>query len=253
MSNPTIYATLIDYSRSVGESPAYLRIAESGGSMMPLSLAEQVADRLRAAVVTVWGSAETMGIAIASNAKVPQTTDLLLGSMCPYYGAQVVDTDGGEAGELRIRGPAVAAGYSTPLLGEENPFRDGWYYTGDLVKFGPDLQLHLVGRRYDMIKCRGFKVYPAEVEAVLVQHPSVRDAAIVGVLDARIGETVAAAVVTMPGQTILVRELLQFCKNKLEPHKVPRAVHFVSEIPRDHNGKVLRSRLSTLVSASALD
>src|SRR3984957_12637540 len=254
MSSPSFYRLLVDYGRSVGESPTRLRIAESGGSILPSSLAEQTNERLRARVIPVWGSTETMGIAIAASDGALPLSELMLGSVCPTYEAQVVDQStflpvaDGQPGELRIRGPGVASGYFTPIANAVNPFRDGWYYTGDIVKIDKDRNLHLSGRRGDMIKSRGLKVFPAEVELVLRQHPSVRDVAVVGLVDNRAGEIVAAIVVLAGTETPSVRELLGLCKAKLDAHKGPRKVRYVSEIPRDDNGKIVRSRVSELLS-----
>lgn len=194
-----------------------------------------------------------MGMAIAATGLQGPPPELVLGNVCPTYEAEIVEqqtgspVESGEPGELRIRGPGVSAGYFGTPTDVSGPFRDGWYYTGDMVRWGGAGQLFLVGRQHDMIKSRGFKVFPVEVETIIRQYPGVRDVAVVGVVDAEWGETVAAAVVQVVGGEIATRELLRFCRDKLESYKIPRIIRFLPDIPREITGKISRARLSLLL------
>jgi O-succinylbenzoic acid--CoA ligase len=118
--------------------------------------------------------------------------------------------------------------------------RDGWLWTGDLGYVDEDGYLTVLDRRDDLIVTGGENVYPAEVEAVLLAHPAVAEAAVVGIPDVEWGQRVVAAVVLRPGATVRAADLAGWCRERLAGYKVPRAFRFVSELPRTESGKVQR-------------
>lgn len=149
-------------------------------------------------------------------------------------------------GEVAVRGPTVFAGYlnlphaTAAVLDEE-----GWFYTGDLAARDADGELRIVGRRAtDLIKCGGYKVGAGEVESALLEHPQVREAAVVGVPDADLGERIVAYVVAR--QPVADRELEAHVAALLSPHKRPREIRFVGELPRNAMGKVQKHRLAEM-------
>lgn len=118
--------------------------------------------------------------------------------------------------------------------------RDGWLYTGDLARMDEDGYFYIVERKKDLILSGGFNIYPREVEEVLYEHPKVLEAAVVGVPDAVRSEKVKAFIVLKPGQTATGPEIIRFCRERLAPYKVPRAVAFRDALPKSLAGKVLR-------------
>ena len=146
-------------------------------------------------------------------------------------------------GEIAVRGPHVFAGYlNRPEATAEVKDPDGWFFTGDLACMKPDGQVRIVGRRAtDLIKCGGYKVGAGEVEAALLEHPSVREAAVLGAPDADLGERIVAYVVL--SEPTEPQRLQDFVASQLSPHKRPREVHVLAELPRNAMGKVVKSKL----------
>jgi long-chain acyl-CoA synthetase len=121
--------------------------------------------------------------------------------------------------------------------------RDGWLRTGDIGVMSEDGYFTVVDRAKDMIIAGGLKIYPRDVDEVLYQNPKVLEAAAVGVPDEYRGETVRAYVVVKPGEVLTAEELIEFCKERLAPYKVPKHVEFRKELPKTLIGKVLRRTL----------
>ncbi|MEW5738617.1 MAG: AMP-binding protein [Myxococcota bacterium] len=152
-------------------------------------------------------------------------------------------SDDATIGEVAVRGPNVFLGYlNRPDATAAVKDPDGWYYTGDLATRRADGSVRIVGRRAtDLIKCGGYKVGAGEVEAALLEHPQVREAAVVGRPDPDLGEKIVAFVVTSGEATPAV--LQDFVAKQLSPHKRPREVHVVDALPRNAMGKVQKTRL----------
>lgn len=143
-----------------------------------------------------------------------------------------------EVGELLIRGPQVVPGYWHRPEESAQAIRDGWLHTGDLARYDSEGYYYIVGRLKDMIISGGENVYPAEVEAVLSEHPSVSSAALIGVPDPRWGEVGRAIVVVKQGHEPAEDDLIQFCQERLARYKTPRSVVFVDSLPLTGAGKV---------------
>ena len=165
----------------------------------------------------------------------------------PYYETQVLvlgddrrPVKVGEIGEIVVRGDDVFAGYwRAPELTAE-VLLDGAYHTGDLAKVDEGGYIYIVDRKKDMVITGGFNVYPTEVEAMLYQHPAVFEACVFAVPDEQWGEVVGAEVIVKPGAQVTETELMDFCKSRLAGFKQPRVLTFVSELPKNQNGKMAR-------------
>jgi malonyl-CoA/methylmalonyl-CoA synthetase len=148
-------------------------------------------------------------------------------------------------GEVVVRSDAVFAGYlnrddATAAVLDD----DGWFHTGDLATRTEDGAIRILGRRStDLIKTGGYRVGAGEIEACLLEHPSVREAAVVGIPDDDLGQRIAAFVVVRPGEAEDATELTRFVAEHLSPHKRPRDVHFTAELPRNAMGKVQKKLL----------
>ena len=156
----------------------------------------------------------------------------------PLMGSQVRI---GADGEILVRGPTVSSGY---LHAASSLDEAGWLHTGDLGYLDAEGYLYVLDRRDDLIVSGGENVYPAEVEATLLAHPSVAEAGVVGVPDIEWGRTVAAVVVLADGCRTTPEELIAFCRQRLAAYKVPRSISFREALPRNASGKLLRRELN---------
>ncbi len=154
------------------------------------------------------------------------------------------EVDAGEAGELCLRGPNLMDGYWRKPEETAAVLRDGWLYTGDIVRMDEDGYLFVVDRKKEMIIVSGFKVYPREVDEVLYAHFAVLEAAAVGVPHPSKGEVVKAFVVLRPGAKATAQQLMDHCRANLAPYKVPVEIVFRAELPKTLIGKVLRRQLA---------
>lgn len=149
----------------------------------------------------------------------------------------------GEEGELLVKGPQVMRGYWKRPDETAKVLRDGWLHTGDIATMDAEGYIKIVGRMKDMISAGGFKIYPDEVDEVLMAHPDILEAATIGVPDERRGETVKSFIVMQPGKSISLEELDAYCRENLAAYKVPRQVEFLDELPKSNVMKVLRREL----------
>ena len=153
-------------------------------------------------------------------------------------------------GELVMRGPQFMQGYWKAPEATAGVMRDGWYFSGDVARRDAEAFYFIVDRRKEMIKYKGFPVSPAEIEAVLLEHPAVGDCAVISRPDDDAGEIPCAFVVLRDGQQpspALERELAGHVAQRLTGYKQPRQFHFVGAIPRNPSGKILRRELSNML------
>jgi malonyl-CoA/methylmalonyl-CoA synthetase len=157
----------------------------------------------------------------------------------------VLDTADDETiGEVAVRGPNLFTGYLNRPDATEEAMRDGWFVTGDLGTLSEDGYLRLVGRRStDLIKTGGYKVGAGEVEGALLEHPAVAEAAVTGEPDDDLGEKIIAWVVVADGESASADVLTDHVAQLLTPHKRPRDVRFLDELPRNAMGKVVKANL----------
>lgn len=149
----------------------------------------------------------------------------------------------GVPGEVVLRGPKVAIGYWNDAEASARAFRDGWFHTGDVGYMDDEGYLYLVDRLKDMIISGGENIASAEIERVLYEHPDVAEAAAIGRPDERWGEVPIAYVVLTPNSTVDSAALIAHCAERLAKYKVPRDVLFISELPRNPSGKILKREL----------
>ncbi|HEY4033464.1 MAG TPA: AMP-binding protein, partial [Ktedonobacteraceae bacterium] len=149
----------------------------------------------------------------------------------------------GEDGELIIRGPQVMKGYWKAPEETAHALRDGWLYTGDIGHIDADGYTYIVDRKKEMIKYKGFSVAPAELEALLLEHPAIMDAAVIGIPDDEAGEIIKGFVVLRKGHSVSSEEILAFTNGKLAGYKRLRFIEFIDAIPKTASGKILRRDL----------
>lgn len=152
----------------------------------------------------------------------------------------------GEQGEIVLRSPGVFKGYWNNPEGTARTLRNGWVHTGDMGRVDADGYLTFTGRIKEMIKVSGYPVFPEQVEGILIKHPAVAQAAVIGVPDATKGEVVRAFVVRKPGHDLDANSLIAWARDNMSAYKAPREVHFVDHLPATGAGKVLRRLLKDL-------
>jgi len=225
------------------DSMASLRHASSGAAALPLAVFEAVRDRFGIEVAEGYGLTETSSIVSWSRGIPVRPTSV--GQV--FDGAEVVlvEPDGtpvdvGDTGEIVVRHPGVFKGYlNSPELTDAVLTDDGWFWTGDVGVFDDAGYLYLVDRIKDVVIVSGFNVYPSEVEGVLMEHPMVRGAVVVGEEDLDTGETVVAHVLG----DVSADELDAFARANLSRYKCPTSYRFVDELPVAPTGKLIRREL----------
>jgi malonyl-CoA/methylmalonyl-CoA synthetase len=232
---PTMYHRLARSPRV--DELAGLRLCVSGSAPLPAELHRALAEHGQR-VLERYGMTETL--MLVSN---PYDGERRPGSVgFPLPGVELRFADGRE-GEIQVRGPNVFAGYWERPQATAESFVDGWFGTGDLGHVQPDGYIQIRGRSKELILSGGFNVYPREVEEVLMAHPDVAEAAVVGTPSDEWGEVVTAFVVPA-GDRRAAGPLLAFAAERLAPYKRPRLVHFVDSLPRNALGKVLKHDLA---------
>jgi long-chain acyl-CoA synthetase len=205
-------------------------------------------------MLEAYGLTETSPCATADPIDSPR--DNSLGVPLPDTDVKIVDVEtGGEElppgaiGEIIIRGPQVMKGYWNLPTETANALRagpdgqPGWFYSGDIGYMDDDGYFHVADRKKDMIIAGGYNIYPADVEAVLFEHPAVKEAAVIGVPDPVRGETVKAFVVLKEGEAATEEAMIEFCREQMAAYRVPRSIEFRDELPKSMIGKVLRREL----------
>ncbi len=243
---PVMYLSLYRYVEELRlPVPVSLRQCISGAAPMPAEVMRAFEACFGVAVLEGYGLSETSPVASQNRIGRPRKA----GSIgIPLDGVEfrLVD-DGGQVlgecgvrGEIEIRGPLLMKGYWNQLQATAEALHDGWLRTGDIATRDEDGDYFIVDRKKDLILHGGFNVSPREVEEVLLAHPAVADAAVVGVPDHRLDEEVVAVVVLCPGVEVGAESLIAHCRGRLAPYKVPRRVLFVSVLPRGPSGKLRR-------------
>ena len=228
-----------------------LRTIIYGGAPIPVELLKRTKKTLGDILVQVYGMTEACGT-VSCLAKEDHVLEggeprneriRSLGRALPNTEVKIVDDFGAEVptgivGEIAVRGPMVMQGYwNNPQVTKE-AMRDGWLATGDMAMMDEDGFLYLNDRKKDMIISGGENIYSKEVENVLVSHPSILEAAVVGIPDPEWGEAVKAFVILKQGCEISAKEMIDYCKSNLANYKKPKAVEFVKSLPYTSIGKV---------------
>ena len=241
---PTMYWGLLSTDADLSR----LRMAVSGGSAMPTEVLRKFEERFGVPVLEGYGLSETSPIATFNLLDRPRRP----GSIgLPVWGVEIklVGADGtecgtGEQGEICVRGHNVMKGYlGRPEATAEAIDASGWFHTGDIGTRDADGYYYVVDRLKDMIIRGGFNVYPRELEEVLLTHPEVSLAAVVGVPHESHGEEVKAFVIRTPGATVTEAELVAWCKQNMAAYKYPRIVEFRDSFPMTASGKILKREL----------
>jgi long-chain acyl-CoA synthetase len=253
---PTMYVAFNNAPRVHRYGFKSLRVCMSGGGPLPVEVQQQFEKLSHGRLVEGYGLTEASPV---THVNPPDGISKIgsIGLPIPGTEARIVDLDSGrrelppgQPGELIIRGPQVMKGYWNKPEETAQVLRDGWLYTGDIARQDEDGYFYIVDRKKDLIIAGGFNIYPREVEEVLFEHPAIKEAAVVGLPDAYRGETVRACVVKKDGATVTAEEIIAWCRARLAPYKVPRAVEFRDSLPKSGVGKYLRRELRQNIQES---
>ncbi|GAA4827449.1 long-chain-fatty-acid--CoA ligase [Saccharopolyspora rosea] len=248
---PTMYWGLLDAAgQHVDVRRAHnLRLAISGGAALPVEIHGRFEQRFGVLIREGYGLSETSPLAVFSPAgQRPRPGSIGV----PVWGVEVdlVDarwnpvTGADQVGEIAIRGHNVMKGYFNQPAATTEVVRNGWFRTGDLARRDDDGFYYIVDRAKDLIIRGGFNVYPREVEEVLLTHPDVSLAAVVGIPHPSHGEEVKAFVVRKPGTAVTAEDVVAWCRRNMAAHKYPRLVEFRETLPMTATGKVLKRELA---------
>jgi len=255
---PTSYAALLHLAeKQQRKSLGRVRMCVSAGEPLPKPLYEKWHDRFGLEILDGIGSTEILHIFISNRpGKVkPGST----GQIVPGYEARIVDDDGnqvpvGREGTLFIKGDSIANGYWNKHEQTKQTFQGEWINTHDKFRVDEDGYYWYAGRTDDMIKVSGMAVWPADVESILLRHPAVLEAGVVGTEDEEGLIKPRAYVVLKDGQVgspELVGELQAFVKTNAEPYKYPRSIVFIDDLPKTATGKIQRYKLRELAAAES--
>jgi len=249
----TVFIALMNAPNADRDALASLTKIWSGGAPIPPSTVKAFQGQFGQYIHNVYGLTETTspshGVPSGATAPVDDASGALsvgvpvFNTVVRIVGDDGQDLPAGEVGEIVTSGPMVVPGYWNKPEETEHALPGGALHTGDVGYMDADGWFYIVDRKKDQINAGGYKVWPREVEDVLYQHESVREAAVVGVPDAYRGETVKAFVSLRPGKTATAEELISFCRSQMAAYKYPRQIEFLDELPKTVSGKLLRREL----------
>ncbi|MEN3535976.1 long-chain fatty acid--CoA ligase [Microbispora sp. ZYX-F-249] len=243
---PTMYwAMLTAVQTGAAEVPSSLVTAVSGGAALPVEVLKDFSAAFGVDILEGYGLSETSPVASFNQPGRPAKA----GSIgTPIWGVEMKLVDAGwntagDVGEIAIRGHNIMKGYYNRPEATAEVMKDGWFRTGDVARRDEDGYYFIVDRAKDMIIRGGFNVYPREIEEVLMTHPAVSLAAVVGVPHDSHGEEIKAYVIRKPGATTTEEELVAWCKETMAAYKYPRIVEFRESLPMTATGKILKREL----------
>jgi malonyl-CoA/methylmalonyl-CoA synthetase len=254
MGVPTYYVRLLAVAGFDKTACAKVRLFVSGSAPLARDTFDEFRRRTGHAILERYGMTET-GMN-TSNPYGGERRGGTVGMPLPGIEVRVVDDAdaplaAGETGHIQVRGPNVMPGYwKLPEKNKEEFTGDGFFRTGDIGTYDPQGYLSIVGRAKDMVISGGYNVYPKEIEMLLDELPGVQESAVFGVPHADFGEAVVAAIVLSPGATLPEQAVVEHVKAKLANFKVPKRVVFLTELPRNAMGKVLKAELRVKYGSS---
>ncbi len=242
---PPVYQRLLA-EPNIEEYFRTVRYCFTAAAPMPVVVARQWQRRIGQIIYEGYGLTETSPFASYNHDSLYREGSV--GTPLEKVEMKIVDPEGralpaGETGEIAIKGPNVMLGYFRRPKETAQVIRDGWFLTGDIGRADADGYFYLVDRAKDMINVSGFKVWPREVEEVLLQHPSVSEAAVVGIEDPDSGEAVKAFVVLKQSAAAHEPEIIDYARARIADYKAPRFVEFIDSLPRNPAGKILKREL----------
>jgi long-chain acyl-CoA synthetase len=245
-----MYWGLLNYKTNdfdVEEAMSSLRTCSSGGASLPVQVLRDFEARFNVKILEGYGMSEGSPV-VTFNHLDRETKVGSVGQALWGIEVKVADENGkevpvGEKGELLYRGHNVMKGYFKRPEANAETIKDGWLHSGDIAIMDSDRYFYIVDRTKDMVIRGGFNVYPREVEEVMMQHPAVSMVAVIGIPDEQYGEEIKACVVLKEGESVTASALIAWTKERLAMYKYPRHVEFLTSLPMNASGKILKMAL----------
>jgi len=246
MGVPTMYILLLEACKN-NVTFSKLRLAVSGGAALPVEVLRQAQDILKLPVVEGYGLTEASPV-VSFNPLDGIKKEGSIGLPVAFVECKIVDENDielavGDVGELVVQGENVMLGYFKQEKETIETLKNGWLHTGDLAKKDEDGYIFIVDRKKDMVIAGGLNVYPREVEEVIYQYSKVKETAVVGIDDKLRGEYVKAFIVLKDGEECTSKEILRYLKEHIAGYKLPREIEFISVLPKNSSGKILKRML----------
>ena len=245
---PTMYVAMLHHPRADETDTSALEVCISGGAALPVEIMRAFEEKFGCAILEGYGLSETSPVA-SFNRRDRERKPGSIGVPIDGVEMRVIDDDGtevpqGDVGEVAIRGHNVMKGYWRREQATADAIDvDGWFKTGDIARVDEDGYFFIVDRKKDLVIRGGYNVYPREIEEVFYEHPSVREAAVIGIPHDELGEEVAAAIALKSGANATPGELREFVKQRVAAYKYPRHVWLVDELPKGPTGKILKREI----------
>jgi fatty-acyl-CoA synthase len=249
---PAAMKMVLDHPNSRKTDYSHIKYILYGASPIPLDLLKEAMEVFECGFVQLYGMTETCGSvtylppedhSIEGNERMKSA-----GKAYPHCEISILDGESkevplGDVGEIAVRSTSNMLGYWNLPEETNKTLRDGWLRTGDAGYMDSDGYVYVHDRVKDMIVSGGENVYPAEVESAIFGHEKISDVAVIGIPDERWGEAVKAVVVLKPGKSLTEEEIINFAKERIAGFKSPKSVDFISELPRNPSGKILKKEL----------
>lgn len=255
---PTMIHLLLQNQKRHSVEVSSLRLIVSGGASLPPVLAREFESVFGITISEGYGLSETAPITNYSAGTDPQHKPGSIGPEILGTHVRIMRDDGTfaepeEIGELVVRGHNVMKGYYKDPLATQSVMQNGWFRTGDLARVDREGFFYIVDRKKDVIIRAGMNIYPREIEELLLHHPSVKEASIVGIVDETLSENIVGFVVLQESSACTAEELLRYCRDHLASFKCPKIIRFLEIFPKGPSGKILKRELRDQFEASKKD
>ncbi len=253
---PTMFAVLANMPHLERYDVSHLRLGYCGGAPLTTAIAEKFESKFPCKIYEGYGLSECSPLVSVNPLDHRKIGSI--GKAADRVSWKIVDLNGNEVsrtsvGEIIVKGPNVMKGYYKNEEATKQAIRNGWLNTGDLAYMDEDGFVFIADRKKDMIIVGGENVYPKEVEDVLTQHSSVKDAGVIGIEDPIRGEVPKAYIVPKLGATVDEKDVLEFCRQHLASFKIPRSIEIIDEIPKNVTGKILKRVLRRIAAGLPAD
>ncbi len=227
-----------------------LKFAFSGAAPLPVNLIEGFKEKFNVVIVEGYGLTEVTGVTTC-NPPIGKRKYGSIGVAFPEQEVAIMDDDNkvfpiGEKGEICTKGDANMFGYLNNPEATSETIKDGWLHTGDMGYMDEEGFLYVSGRKKEMINRGGENIYPREVEIPLEKHPKIAEVAVVGAPDKALGERVAACIVLFEPGSLTADDVKEYLSDKIAKYKIPEYVEFMTELPKNQTGKILKQDLKKM-------
>jgi len=248
---PTMYIQILEFPELDKYDLSSLDDCQCGAAPLPVEVALRWKGKVGVDIREGWGLTESGATTTGQPGDLPPRYGSIGKCLLKCNTIKVFDEKGqdlppGQQGEIAVKGPTLMKGYWNLPEETAETIKDGWLYTGDIGYTDEDGYFYITGRKKDLIIRGGENVSPVEVEEILLKHPAVAEAGVVGIPDAVYGEEIKAFVVIRPDKYVNEEGLIAFCKDCLPTFKLPKKVQFTESLPKNILGKVLRAELRKL-------